>query len=109
MSNSDAALLAIELGHERGLSQADIADWQPLLRFCGGNPLTLRIVILQALKQNLRGREMRLPGLSRPCATASKPSATPMPPKAAINRSARRWLTALTTRLVTMNCRSSRC
>ncbi len=57
MSNSDAASLALKLGEERGLNRSEIADWQPLLDYCAGNPLTLRVLVGQAVKAGLRGRQ----------------------------------------------------
>lgn len=56
MSNSDAARLALKLGEERSLKRSEIADWQPLLDYCAGNPLTLRVLVGQAVRANLRGR-----------------------------------------------------
>lgn len=57
MRNSDAARLALTLGEERGLKPSEIADWQPLLDYCAGNPLTLRVLVGQAVKAGLRGRQ----------------------------------------------------
>jgi tetratricopeptide (TPR) repeat protein len=57
MLNSDAAALALALGRERGLKPGDIAAWQPLLDYCAGNPLTLRVIAGQAIAQGLRSRE----------------------------------------------------
>lgn len=57
MSATDAALLAQQLGAERKISRDEVADWQPLLDYCAGNPLTLRVLIGQALKMNLRGHK----------------------------------------------------
>lgn len=57
MSKSDAANLARSLGSEAGqIARKDIADWQALLDYCHGNPLTLRVIVGQALRQGLRGR-----------------------------------------------------
>ena len=56
MSNPDAAALALELGKERGWTHDDTAEWQPLLNYCNGNPLTLRILAGQAAKLGLRDR-----------------------------------------------------
>ena len=56
MRNSDAARLALKLGEERSLKRSEIADWHPLLDYCAGNPLTLRVLVGQAVKANLRGR-----------------------------------------------------
>ena len=57
MRNSDAAKLALKLGQEKGLKRSEIADWQPLLDYCAGNPLTLRVLVGQAVKAGLRGRQ----------------------------------------------------
>lgn len=57
MRNSDAARLALTLGKEKGLKPSKIADWQPLLDYCAGNPLTLRVLVGQAVKAGLRGRQ----------------------------------------------------
>ncbi len=51
MSGADAAKLALTLGHERGLDSAKIADWQSLLDYCAGNPLTLRVITGQAVRR----------------------------------------------------------
>ncbi len=55
MSNADAAALALELGKERKLNRSELTDWQPLLNYCAGNPLTLRIIVGQAVSLGLRG------------------------------------------------------
>ena len=57
MRDSDAANLARSLGTERKLTRAEIADWQPLLDYCHGNLLTLRVLVGQAIRLGLRGRE----------------------------------------------------
>lgn len=57
MRNSDAAKLALKLGEEKNLRRSEIADWQPLLDYCAGNPLTLRVLVGQAIKAGLSGRE----------------------------------------------------
>jgi tetratricopeptide (TPR) repeat protein len=57
MSDSDAANLAFKLGEERQLNRSEIAEWQPLLDYCAGNPLTLRVLVGQAVKAGLRGRQ----------------------------------------------------
>ncbi|HXY34545.1 MAG TPA: CHAT domain-containing protein [Planctomycetaceae bacterium] len=57
MSNADAASLALKLGEGRGLNRAEIADWQPLLDYCAGNPLTLRVLVGQAVREGKRGRQ----------------------------------------------------
>ncbi|HJQ68509.1 MAG TPA: CHAT domain-containing protein [Blastocatellia bacterium] len=57
MRDSDAARLALKLGQERGLNRTEVAEWQPLLDYCAGNPLTLRVLVGQAVRAGLRGRE----------------------------------------------------
>ena len=54
MSRADAAGLALELGRERGLSRQEVNAWGPLLDYCAGNPLTLRVIAGQAVGQGLR-------------------------------------------------------
>ena len=57
MRPSDAANLARSLGDERKIVREEIADWQPLLEYCNGNPLTLRVIVGQAIRMKLSGRE----------------------------------------------------
>lgn len=57
MKNSDAAKLALSLGKEKQISATEVADWQPLLDYCQGNPLTLRVLVGQAVKMGLSGEE----------------------------------------------------
>jgi len=57
MSPEDAARLARSLGDERKIARNEIADWQPLLDYCRGNPLTLRVIVGQAIKMGLHGKE----------------------------------------------------
>lgn len=57
MSRSDSAGLARSLGTERKIAREELADWQPLLDYCQGNPLTLRVIVGQAIRMGLRGRE----------------------------------------------------
>ena len=54
MRRSDAAALALEIGHERGLTASDVQTWTTLLEYCAGNPLTLRVIAGQAVRQGLR-------------------------------------------------------
>lgn len=54
MRAADAAALALQIGAERGLDRQEIARWQPLLDYCAGNPLTLRIIAGQAVRLGLR-------------------------------------------------------
>ena len=57
MSAADAAGLALQIGAERGLARSQIAHWRPLLDYCAGNPLTLRIIAGQAVRMGLRDRD----------------------------------------------------
>lgn len=57
MRSGDAASLALQLGAERKLTRGEIAGWQPLLDYCDGNPLTLRVLAGQAVKMGLRGEK----------------------------------------------------
>lgn len=54
MSSADAASLALRLGKDKNLTRSEIAEWQPLLDYCDGNPLTLRVLVGQAVKENRR-------------------------------------------------------
>lgn len=53
MRRADAALLAQALGRERGLDRRALGHWGPLLDYCAGNPLTLRVIVGQAVRQGL--------------------------------------------------------
>jgi hypothetical protein len=55
MSGPDAARLAQQLGKKNKVTLSEVGDWQPLLDYCAGNPLTLRVLVGQALKMGLRG------------------------------------------------------
>jgi len=57
MSYSDAAGLALRLGQEKDIKRGEIAHWRPLLEYCAGNPLTLRVLVGQAVNMGLRSRE----------------------------------------------------
>ncbi len=57
MRNPDAAKLALKLGEDKKLKPSEIADWQPLLDYCAGNPLTLRVLAGQAIRKGLRGKK----------------------------------------------------
>ncbi|MEX1027042.1 MAG: CHAT domain-containing protein [Candidatus Paceibacterota bacterium] len=57
MSQADAAALALQLGRERDITQREIAQWQPLLDYCLGNPMTLGVLVSQAIKENRRTSE----------------------------------------------------
>ncbi len=57
MTAADAAHLAVQIGAERELDRSQVAQWQPLLDYCAGNPLTLRIIAGQAVQLGLRDRD----------------------------------------------------
>jgi hypothetical protein len=57
MSHSDAANLARSLGSDQQIARQAIAAWQPLLDYCQGNPLTLRVIAGQAIRMGLHGQE----------------------------------------------------
>lgn len=54
MTKSDAARLALTIGEERKLTREDVAQWEPLLDYCCGNPLTLKVLTGQAVSLGLR-------------------------------------------------------
>ncbi len=45
------------LAERHGHRITDVADWRPLLAFTRGNPLTITVLVGQALRQGLRTRE----------------------------------------------------
>jgi len=49
--------LARALAEKHGRQIADVDDWRPLLRFTQGNPLTITVLVGQALRDGLRTRE----------------------------------------------------
>ena len=57
MSSADAASLALRLGKEKNLKRSEIANWQSLLDYCAGNPLTLRVLVGQAVKENRKNED----------------------------------------------------
>jgi tetratricopeptide (TPR) repeat protein len=46
-----------ELAKKRGRRLDDVEDWRSLLRFTQGNPLTLTVLVGQALREGLRSRD----------------------------------------------------
>jgi tetratricopeptide (TPR) repeat protein len=46
-----------ELAKKLGRRLEDVEDWRPLLRFTQGNPLTLTVLVGQALRDGLKSRE----------------------------------------------------
>jgi len=57
MSYPDAARLAFKLAEEKGIKRSEIVNWGPLLDYCAGNPLTLRVLVGQAVNMGLRSRD----------------------------------------------------
>jgi len=57
MPMPERVLLARALAEKQGRRLADVQDWRPLLRFTEGNPLTITVVVGQALRDGLESRE----------------------------------------------------
>jgi len=55
MSRADSAALALAYCKASGWKH--MGDWGPLLDYCAGNPLTLRVLSGQAIRLGLHGRE----------------------------------------------------
>ena len=49
--------LTEELAKKRGRRLEDVEDWRPLLHFTQGNPLTLTVLVGQALRDGLKSRD----------------------------------------------------
>jgi tetratricopeptide (TPR) repeat protein len=49
--------MAKEIARRHRHQLADVEDWRPLLRFTGGNPLTLTVLVSQALRGNITTKE----------------------------------------------------
>jgi tetratricopeptide (TPR) repeat protein len=49
----ESVQLAAALATKHHTRLDDVEDWRPLLRYCAGNPLTITLVISQALRQRL--------------------------------------------------------
>jgi tetratricopeptide (TPR) repeat protein len=45
------------LAERHGHNVSDVADWRPLLRYAAGNPLTITVLVGQALRDGLTSRE----------------------------------------------------
>jgi tetratricopeptide (TPR) repeat protein len=56
LAMEDRWKIARGLATARGVSPPEAAAWRPLLEFSQGNPLTLRVLVSQALTQGLRSR-----------------------------------------------------
>jgi len=57
MPMSDRVQLARALAKKHGRPLANVRDWLPLLRFTQGNPLTITVVVGQALRDGLETRQ----------------------------------------------------
>lgn len=57
MRMTDAAKLALRLGRQNNMTPGEVAEWGPLLDYCAGNPLTLRVIAGQAVRMGLEGEE----------------------------------------------------
>ncbi len=57
MPVTECAQLARALVERRGYRFTAVADWRPLLEFTQGNPLTLTVLVGQALRQGLTSKE----------------------------------------------------
>jgi len=57
MSPADSAALVLKLGEEKGVMRSAIYNWQPLIAYCFGNPLTLRVIAGQVVQMNLRTKD----------------------------------------------------
>ena len=56
MRYSDSAKLAYSLGEEKKIPRSEVLEWQPLIDYCSGNPLTLKVLVSQVVKIGLRGK-----------------------------------------------------
>ncbi|MCH8046370.1 MAG: CHAT domain-containing protein [Planctomycetes bacterium] len=57
MPMQERVQLARALAEKQGRSLIDVDDWRPLLRFTGGNPLTITVLVGQALRDGLKTRD----------------------------------------------------
>ena len=57
MPMQERVQLARALAEKHGRNLGDVNDWRPLLRFTGGNPLTITVLVGQALRDRLVTRE----------------------------------------------------
>lgn len=53
----DRVLLARALVEKKGRHLTEVEDWRPLLRFTEGNPLTITVLVDQALRDGLQTRQ----------------------------------------------------
>jgi len=57
MPMQERVQLARALAEKHGRRLADVDDWRPLLQFTRGNPLTITVLVGQALRDGLRTKE----------------------------------------------------
>lgn len=57
MPMQERVQFARALAEHQGHRLTDVEDWRPLLQFTRGNPLTIKALVGQALRDNLRTRE----------------------------------------------------
>ena len=57
MPMQERVQLARGLAEKHGRRLTDVEDWRPLLRFTGGNPLAVTVLVGQALRDKLETRE----------------------------------------------------
>lgn len=57
MPMQERVQLARALAEKHGRRISDVDDWRPLLLFTGGNPLTITVLVGQALRDRLRTRD----------------------------------------------------
>src|SRR5262249_15444211 len=57
MPMQERVQLARALAEKHSRRLTDVADWRPLLRFTDGNPLTITVLVGQALRDGLKTRE----------------------------------------------------
>jgi tetratricopeptide (TPR) repeat protein len=57
MPMQERVQLARALAEKRGRRLTDVSDWRPLLRFTGGNPLTIIVLVGQALRDGLTTKQ----------------------------------------------------
>jgi tetratricopeptide (TPR) repeat protein len=57
MPMQERTQLASQLAERRGVRMSAVADWLPLLEFSGGNPMTITVVVGQAIRDGIRTAE----------------------------------------------------
>ncbi len=57
MPMQERVQLTRALAAKHGRAISEVQDWRPLLKFTGGNPLTITVLVGQALRNNLKSKE----------------------------------------------------